>query len=72
MLQLGGYDTEAEAALAYDLAALKLRGPDTQLNFGIDNYSRECKTYARVTDAQVLDNIKFNSPSNFRRNARSR
>lgn len=47
-LYLGGYLTETEAALAYDLAALKLRGTCAQLNFELANYSRELVAYEQV------------------------
>ncbi|KAF8071351.1 AP2-3 [Scenedesmus sp. PABB004] len=37
-LYLGSYNEEAEAARAYDRAALKIRGPDTHLNFDAAGY----------------------------------
>jgi len=40
-IYLGGFDAEEQAALAYDLAALKFRGPDAQINFDISNYEQE-------------------------------
>lgn len=40
-IYLGGFDAEEQAALAYDLAALKFRGPDAHINFDISNYEQE-------------------------------
>ena len=40
---LGGFDSEEQAALAYDLAAIKCRGEDAQTNFSIHKYSEELK-----------------------------
>jgi hypothetical protein len=38
---LGGFDSEAEAAFAYDLAAVKFRGAASQTNFSMANYAPE-------------------------------
>jgi hypothetical protein len=40
---LGGFDSEEQAALAYDLAAIKCRGADAQINFAISKYEEELK-----------------------------
>lgn len=42
-MYLGGFDSEEQAALAYDLAAIKCRGEDAQTNFSIHKYSEELK-----------------------------
>jgi AP2 domain len=38
---LGGFDSECEAAMAYDLAAVKFRGQGAIANFPVDNYRAE-------------------------------
>lgn len=37
----GGFDTEKEAALAYDIACVRFRGGNAQTNFDIAGYSFE-------------------------------
>ena len=38
---LGGFDSEHQAALAYDVAAVKCRGDDAATNFCMDDYAQE-------------------------------
>lgn len=59
---LGGFDTEEQAALAYDLAAVKCRGPDAPTNFPIDNYRAELEN---------IDSVRSSTPP-LRRCLRSR
>jgi hypothetical protein len=47
-IYLGGFDEEEQAALAYDLAALKFRGPEAHINFDISNYKKELLTFNEV------------------------
>ena len=45
---LGGFDSEEQAALAYDLAAIKCRGEDAQTNYAIAKYEEELKHMEEV------------------------
>ena len=47
---LGGFDSEEQAALAYDLAAIKCRGEEAQTNFPLDKYAQELR---HVDEARV-------------------
>ena len=40
-LYLGGFQTEEEAAHAYDLAALGCKGPTAEINFPVASYTAE-------------------------------
>lgn len=40
-MYLGGFDTEEEAALAHDIAAIKFRGHDAETNYSISIYQQE-------------------------------
>ena len=46
---LGGFENENQAALAYDLAALKFRGKEATLNFSINDYKMEMQRFDEVT-----------------------
>ena len=45
---LGGFDAEEQAALAYDLAALKFRGIDAQTNYEKSTYEQEMLQFNEV------------------------
>ncbi|EIE26480.1 AP2-domain-containing protein [Coccomyxa subellipsoidea C-169] len=60
-IYLGGFDAEEQAALAYDLAALKFRGPDAQINFDISNYEQELLHFNDVTKEEVVQNLRRQS-----------
>ncbi|KAK4792912.1 hypothetical protein SAY86_023347 [Trapa natans] len=62
-LWLGTYDTAEEAALVYDNAAIKLRGPDALTNF-VNPPSRD-KATASFSDVNVNHNVSDASVSGY-------
>ncbi len=45
---LGGFDNEEQAALAYDIAAIKFRAHDANTNYNISNYEQELLHFDEV------------------------
>ncbi|XP_031374953.1 ethylene-responsive transcription factor WRI1 isoform X2 [Punica granatum] len=58
---LGAYDSEEAAARTYDLAALKYWGPDTTLNFSIDDYKKELKEMQNLSKEEYLASLRRRS-----------
>lgn len=46
---LGGFDNEEQAALAYDIAAIKFRAHDANTNYPISNYEQELLHFDEVS-----------------------
>lgn len=46
---LGGFDNEEQAALAYDIAAIKFRVHDANTNYPISNYEQELLHFDEVS-----------------------
>ncbi|KAF5733665.1 putative Integrase-type DNA-binding superfamily protein [Tripterygium wilfordii] len=57
----GAYDNEEAAVRTYDLAALKYWGPDTTLNFQIDNYTEEIEEMQKVSKEEYLASLRRRS-----------
>lgn len=58
---LGAYDSEVDAARTYDLAALKYWGPETTLNFPIENYTKEVEEMQNVSKEEYLASLRRRS-----------
>ncbi|CAL5376092.1 unnamed protein product [Camellia sinensis] len=63
-----GYDMEAKAARAYDLAALKYWGPSTHINFPLENYQQELEHMKNMTRQEYVAHLRRKS-SGFSRGA---
>ncbi|GJN28416.1 hypothetical protein PR202_gb16534 [Eleusine coracana subsp. coracana] len=57
----GAYDNEEAAARAYDLAALKYWGPETVLNFPVDDYVNERLEMEGVSREEYLASLRRRS-----------
>ncbi|CAK0755336.1 hypothetical protein CVIRNUC_002367 [Coccomyxa viridis] len=60
-IYLGGFDAEEQAALAYDLAALKFRGLDAQTNYDKSTYEQEMLQFNEVTKEEVVQTLRRQS-----------
>ena len=60
---LGGFYNEAQAALAYDLAAVRFRGEDSTLNYPRGLYTEEMQSRHTVTQEQVVTCLRDQSKS---------
>ncbi|XP_006662699.2 AP2-like ethylene-responsive transcription factor At1g79700 [Oryza brachyantha] len=58
---LGAYDSEEAAARAYDLAALKYWGPETVLNFPLEEYEKERLEMEGVSREEYLASLRRRS-----------
>ncbi|KAL5205473.1 hypothetical protein ABZP36_033682 [Zizania latifolia] len=58
---LGAYDGEEAAARAYDLAALKYWGPETVLNFPLEEYEEELSDMEGVSREEYLASLRRRS-----------
>lgn len=58
---LGGFDSEEQAALAYDIAAVKCRGNDAVTNYPIANYAQELANLEQVTKDELVLSLRRQS-----------
>eukprot|EP00899_Mesostigma_viride_P021811 jgi/Mesvir1/29631/Mv21482-RA.2 len=63
-IHLGYYDTDVEAAQAYDKAAIKLRGREALTNFSLDSYN-----LAEIEAADSPQNYKASPPITYKPSA---
>jgi len=60
-IYLGGFDGEEQAALAYDIAAVKCRGKSAITNFSRSNYSRELANLEQVDEKELILSLRRQS-----------
>jgi AP2-like factor (euAP2 lineage) len=58
---LGGFDSENQAALAYDVAAVKCRGEDAVTNFCMEDYKQELKRLHGVNKDELVLSLRRQS-----------
>jgi len=58
---LGGFDSEHQAALAYDVAAVKCRGDDAVTNFCMEDYAQELRGLANVGKEELVLSLRRQS-----------
>ena len=58
---LGGFDREAQAAIAYDLCALKCRGTQATTNFHMANYRQELEKLDSISKEELILSLRRQS-----------
>lgn len=60
-MYLGGFDSEEQAALAYDMCAVKCRGRGAQTNFDMRNYAQELANIDTITKDDLVLSLRRQS-----------
>ena len=58
---LGGFDSEQQAALAYDVAAIKCRGEEASTNFDMNDYAQELAALDAVNKEELVLSLRRQS-----------
>jgi len=58
---LGGFDSEQQAALAYDVAAIKCRGEEASTNFDMNDYAQELAALNSVGKEELVLSLRRQS-----------
>ena len=58
---LGGFDREAQAAIAYDLCAIKCRGTAAHTNFDMRNYTQELQRLDSISKDELILSLRRQS-----------
>eukprot|EP01024_Parvocaulis_polyphysoides_P060495 TRINITY_DN6606_c0_g3_i4.p1 TRINITY_DN6606_c0_g3~~TRINITY_DN6606_c0_g3_i4.p1 ORF type:complete len:381 (+),score=74.42 TRINITY_DN6606_c0_g3_i4:190-1332(+) len=60
-IYLGSFNSEEQAALAYDLAAIKCRGQDATTNYDVQNYQYELNNLESITKDDLILSLRRQS-----------
>ena len=58
---LGGFDSEDQAALAYDIAAVRCRGREAQTNYALSGYENELVDLERISTPELVLSLRRQS-----------